>query len=66
MLAAVSLAMMPTLAWLKRQTGIRLDNRTLVADSAESFLCTWLSAILLAGLVLNATGGWWGRPIGRT
>lgn len=58
-LAAVSLAVMPTLAWLKRQTGIRLESRTLVADAAETFLCAWLSAILLAGLVLNATVGWW-------
>jgi divalent metal cation (Fe/Co/Zn/Cd) transporter len=58
-LAAVSLAVMPTLAWMKRQTGIRLESKTLVADSAETLLCAWLSAILLAGLVLNATVGWW-------
>ena len=58
-LASVSLAVMPTLAWLKRRTGIRLGSKTLVADSAETFLCAWMSAILLAGLVLNATVGWW-------
>lgn len=58
-LAAVSLAVMPTLAWLKRRTGRQLASRTLVADSVETFLCAWLSAILLAGLILNATVGWW-------
>lgn len=58
-LAAVSLAVMPTLGWLKRSTGRRLGSRTLVADAAETFLCAWLSAILLVGLVLNATVGWW-------
>lgn len=58
-LAAVSLVVMPVLAWLKRRTGIQLGSRTLVADSAETFLCAWLSAVLLVGLVLNATVGWW-------
>ncbi|MGH8873194.1 MAG: cation diffusion facilitator family transporter [Acidimicrobiia bacterium] len=58
-LAAVSLAVMPTLAWFKRQTAIRLGSQTLLADSAETFLCAWLSAILLGGLVLNSTLGWW-------
>jgi divalent metal cation (Fe/Co/Zn/Cd) transporter len=58
-LAAVSLAVMPTLAWLKRRTALRMGSRTLLADSAETFLCAWLSAILLGGLVLNSTVGWW-------
>ena len=58
-LASVSLAVMPTLAWMKRRTGRQLNSRTLVADSAETYLCAWLSAILLVGLVLNATVGWW-------
>ena len=58
-LACLSLAVMPTLAWLKRRTGHQLGSRTLIADSAETFLCAWLSAILLVGLVLNATIGWW-------
>jgi divalent metal cation (Fe/Co/Zn/Cd) transporter len=35
-----------------------------VADSTETFLCTWLSAILLIGLILNATVGWaWADPV---
>lgn len=58
-LASLSLVVMPALAWLKLRTGRQLNSRTLVADSAETFLCAWLSAILLAGLVLNATVGWW-------
>jgi divalent metal cation (Fe/Co/Zn/Cd) transporter len=58
-LAVVSLIVMPTLAWAKQRTGQRLNSATLIADSAETFLCAWLSAILLAGLVLNATVGWW-------
>jgi divalent metal cation (Fe/Co/Zn/Cd) transporter len=58
-LACVSLAVMPTLAWLKRRTGRALNSATLIADSAETFLCSWLSAVLLVGLVFNATIGWW-------
>jgi divalent metal cation (Fe/Co/Zn/Cd) transporter len=58
-LAIVSLIVMPTLAWAKRRTGQQLGSAALIADSAETFLCAWLSAILLVGLVLNATVGWW-------
>jgi divalent metal cation (Fe/Co/Zn/Cd) transporter len=58
-LACVSLAVMPTVAWLKRGTGRALNSATLIADSAETFLCASLSAVLLIGLVLNATIGWW-------
>lgn len=58
-LAAVSLTVMPILAWFKRQTALQMGSQTLLADSAETFLCAWLSAILLGGLVLNSTLGWW-------
>jgi divalent metal cation (Fe/Co/Zn/Cd) transporter len=58
-LATASLIAMPLLGLAKRRTGQRLDNPTLIADSAETLLCAYLSAILLAGLVLNATVGWW-------
>jgi divalent metal cation (Fe/Co/Zn/Cd) transporter len=58
-LAALSLVAMPTLAWFKRKTALQMGSRTLLADSAETFLCAWLSAILLGGLVLNSTLGWW-------
>lgn len=58
-LAALSLVAMPALAWFKRRTALQMGSRTLLADSAETFLCAWLSAILLGGLVLNSTLGWW-------
>ena len=58
-LAALSLAVMPTLAFAKRRAATDLGSPTLRADAQETFLCAWLSAALLAGLVLNATLGWW-------
>ena len=58
-LAAVSLAVMPALAWAKRRTADQLGSPTLRADATETLLCAWLSAVLLAGLALNATVGWW-------
>ena len=38
---------------------MRLGNRTVIADAAETRLCAYLSVILLVGLVLDATVGWW-------
>jgi divalent metal cation (Fe/Co/Zn/Cd) transporter len=58
-LTAVSLAVMPTLAWAKRRAGQRIGSRTLVADSAQTRLCAYLSASTLAGLAANALFGWW-------
>jgi divalent metal cation (Fe/Co/Zn/Cd) transporter len=58
-LAALSLAVMPALAWAKRRTAAQLGSPTLRADATETLLCAWLSAALLAGLVLNAVAGWW-------
>lgn len=58
-LAALSLAVMPALAWAKRRTALALGSPTLRADAKETFLCAWLSAALLAGLALNAAFGWW-------
>ena len=58
-LAAASVVIMPLLARAKRRVGIALGSRALTAESKQTSLCMWLSAILLAGLVLNATLGWW-------
>lgn len=58
-LAAVSLAVMPALAWAKRRTGRALGNSVVIADSTETLLCSYLSAVLLVGLVINAAVGWW-------
>ena len=58
-IAVASLIVMPVLATAKRRTGEALHSSTLLADSKETLLCTYLSAILLAGLALNAAFGWW-------
>lgn len=63
-LAAVSLAVMPLLSWVERRTGRELGSASAVADSRQTLLCTYLSAVLLAGLVLNSTLGWtWADPL---
>jgi divalent metal cation (Fe/Co/Zn/Cd) transporter len=63
-LAAASLVVMPLLVWAKRRTGRALGSATVVADSVQTLLCTYLSAILLAGLLLNTTLGWsWADPV---
>ncbi|MGH9410732.1 MAG: cation transporter [Vicinamibacterales bacterium] len=58
-LAAASLVVMPYLAREKRRIGLALGSRALVSESGQTSLCTYLSAILLAGLLLNALVGWW-------
>jgi len=58
-LAALSLVVMPLLATAKRRTSQRLGSVTVAADSQQTWLCTYLSAVLLVGLVLNAAFGWW-------
>ncbi|WP_186814798.1 cation diffusion facilitator family transporter [Cellulomonas terrae] len=58
-LAAVSLAVMPVLSWAERRTGRELGSASAVADSRQTLVCAYLSAVLLVGLVLNSTLGWW-------
>jgi divalent metal cation (Fe/Co/Zn/Cd) transporter len=63
-LAAVSLIVMPLLSWAQRRTGRELGSRSAVADSKQTLLCTYLSAVLLVGLLLNSLFGWsWADPI---
>src|SRR5262245_23506297 len=63
-LAIASLIVMPVLSLAQRRTGRALGSDAVVADSTQTLLCTYLSAVLLAGLVLNATLGWgWADPI---
>lgn len=50
---------MPLLARAKRRTGEAMGSPTLVADASETMLCSLLSVILLVGLLLNASAGWW-------
>lgn len=63
-LAAISLMVMPLLSWAQRRTGRELGSRSAVADSKQTLLCTYLSAVLLVGLLLNSMLGWtWADPI---
>lgn len=57
--AIVSIIVMPSLGFAKKRLANTMGNSVLRADAAETFLCAWLSVILLAGLVLNASAGWW-------
>jgi divalent metal cation (Fe/Co/Zn/Cd) transporter len=63
-LAALSLVVMPLLSAAQRRAGRELGSATAVADSKQTLLCTYLSAVLLLGLWLNAIAGWsWADPI---
>jgi len=58
-LAILSLLIMPILARAKRGVAKTINSQALVADAKQTELCTYLSAILLVGLLLNALFGWW-------
>lgn len=63
-LAAVSLAVMPMLAWLQIRAGREFGSRSAVAEAKQTLLCSYLSAVLLVGLGLNALFGWtWADPV---
>lgn len=63
-LAAASLVIMPALSWAQRRTGRELGSASAVADSKQTLLCTYLSAVLLAGLLVNSLFAWsWADPI---
>jgi divalent metal cation (Fe/Co/Zn/Cd) transporter len=63
-LAVVSLIVMPVLARAKRRVAARIQSAALTADAKQAEFCTYLSAILLSGLLLNALFGWsWADPI---
>jgi divalent metal cation (Fe/Co/Zn/Cd) transporter len=58
-IAGLSVIVMPLLSRAKGRVAIELGSRALSADAKQTDLCAYLSAILLAGLVLNAVFGWW-------
>ncbi|KRC84463.1 hypothetical protein ASE25_21210 [Terrabacter sp. Root85] len=58
-LAALSLAVMPLLSRWQRRTGRELGSGAVVADGTQTLLCTYLSGVLLVGLLANALLGWW-------
>ncbi|GAA1218448.1 cation diffusion facilitator family transporter [Pseudonocardia alaniniphila] len=58
-LVAISVVVMPFLSWAQRRAGRELGSASAVADSKQTLLCTYLSAAVLVGLVLNSMFGWW-------
>lgn len=63
-LAALSLVIMPVLSWAQRRAGRELGSISAVADSKQTLLCTYLSGVLLVGLLLNSALGWsWADPV---
>ncbi len=63
-LATVSLVVMPLLSLAQRRAGRELGSASAVADSNQTLLCTYLSGVLLVGLLLNAWFGWsWADPV---
>lgn len=64
-LAVISLLIMPALAYLKQGTGREMGSEALKADAAETWVCSYLSLALLAGVGLYAAfGWWWADPVG--
>lgn len=59
LIAAASLIVMPLLARAKRRVAAGIGSGAMHADSRQTDFCTYLSAILLSGLLLNAVAGWW-------
>jgi divalent metal cation (Fe/Co/Zn/Cd) transporter len=60
----MSLVIMPVLSYAQRRAGRELGSLSAVADSKQTLLCTYLSAVLLVGLVLNSLFGWsWADPV---
>lgn len=63
-LAALSLVIMPVLSYTQRRAGRELGSLSAVADSKQTLLCTYLSGVLLIGLLLNSLFGWsWADPL---
>lgn len=58
-LACASLIVMPILSRAKRRVGRAMNSAAMHADAKQTEFCTYLSAILLGGLLLNAVWGWW-------
>jgi divalent metal cation (Fe/Co/Zn/Cd) transporter len=62
-LACISLIVMPLLSRAKRRVGNDLGSAAMNADAKQTEFCTYLSAIMLGGLLLNAVSHlWWADP----
>lgn len=61
--AAAALVAMPILSHAKRKVSAAIGSAAMAADARQTDFCAYLSAILLAGLILNAMFGlWWADP----
>lgn len=58
-ITALSLIIMPLLAWLEVRTGRELDSKSVMADAKQLILCIYLSGAVFIGLILNTLFGWW-------
>jgi len=58
-ITALSLLVMPLLAWFETRTGRELGSQSVVADARQLLLCVYLSGAVFVGLILNALFGWW-------
>ncbi|MEV7527666.1 cation diffusion facilitator family transporter [Agrococcus sediminis] len=58
-IAALSVVVMPALAWFELRTGKELGSRSVQADAKQLLVCTYLSAAVLVGLLANSLFGWW-------
>lgn len=58
-ITALSLVVMPLLAWFEMRTGRELDSKSVMADARQLILCVYLSGTVFIGLILNSLFGWW-------
>ena len=58
-ITALSLVIMPLLAWIEVRTGRELDSKSVMADARQLILCIYLSGAVFIGLILNSLLGWW-------
>ncbi len=58
-LTALSVVIMPFLSLAERRAGRELSSATAIADSKQTLICSYLSAAVLLGLLLNTLFGWW-------
>jgi divalent metal cation (Fe/Co/Zn/Cd) transporter len=58
-ITALSLLVMPVLAWFETRTGRELGSKSVLADARQLLLCVYLSGAVFVGLIVNSLFGWW-------
>lgn len=58
-ITALSMIVMPLLAWWETRTGRELGSQSVLADAKQLILCVYLSGAVFVGLILNGVFGWW-------